>query len=139
MLSKWSAAAGAAPGRYFIALVLVSTAAYLPLAAFFQPWDLKQFGPFAFQPGRLLHYFVYFFASGAVTTGLMQYPTPWLAAFIIAMVLIAFITSIVLEYKGYRYDGYRAAHGYTIADSSAYDEQYSSWTSPCGAARRICA
>src|SRR6266571_1391239 len=63
VLSEWSAAAGAAPGRYFIALVVVSTAAYLPLAAFFQPWDLKQFGPFAFQPGRLLHYVVYFFAG----------------------------------------------------------------------------
>jgi hypothetical protein len=59
-------------------------------------------------------YFVYFFASGAVTTGLMQYPMPWLAAFIIAMVLIAFVAAIVLEYKGYRYDGYRAAHGYTM-------------------------
>ena len=45
-------------------------------------------------------YFVYFFAAGAVATGLMQYPMPGLAAFIIAMVLIAFVLSIVLEYKG---------------------------------------
>ena len=30
------------------------------------------------------------------------------------MVLIAFVLAIVLEYKGYRYDGYRAAHGYTM-------------------------
>lgn len=59
-------------------------------------------------------YFVFFFASGAVTTGLMQYPIPWLAEFIIAMVLVAFGLAIVLEYKGYRYDGYRAAHGYTM-------------------------
>jgi hypothetical protein len=29
------------------------------------------------------------------------------------MVLLAFVVSIVLEYKGFRYDGYRAAHGYT--------------------------
>lgn len=59
-------------------------------------------------------YFVFFFASGAVTTGLMQYPIPWLAEFIIAMVLVAFGLAIVLEYKGFRYDGYRAAHGYTM-------------------------
>jgi hypothetical protein len=59
-------------------------------------------------------YFVYFFASGAVTTGLMQYPMPGMAEFIIAMVLIAFGLAIVLEYKGFRYDGYRAAHGYTM-------------------------
>ena len=59
-------------------------------------------------------YFVYFFAAGAVATGLMQYPIPGLGEFIIAVVLIAFVVSIVLEYKGFRYDGYRAAHGYTM-------------------------
>jgi hypothetical protein len=59
-------------------------------------------------------YFVYFFAAGAVASGLTQYPMPGLAVFIVAMVLIAFVVSIVLEYKGYRYDGYRAAHGYTM-------------------------
>jgi hypothetical protein len=57
-------------------------------------------------------YFVYFFAAGAVATGLIQYPIPGLGEFIIAVVLAAFVASIVLEYKGYRYDGYRAAHGY---------------------------
>jgi hypothetical protein len=59
-------------------------------------------------------YFVFFFAAGAVTTGVVQYPIPWLVEFIIAMVLIVFVVAIVLEYKGYRYDGYRAAHGYTM-------------------------
>ena len=59
-------------------------------------------------------YFVYFFASGAIATGLMQYPMPGLAVFIIVAVLIAFVLAIVLEYKGFRYDGYRAAHGYTL-------------------------
>ena len=28
--------------------------------------------------------------------------------------ILAFVLTIVLEYKGYRYDGYRAAHGYTM-------------------------
>jgi hypothetical protein len=59
-------------------------------------------------------YFVYFFAAGAVASGLMQYPMPWLGEFVVAMVLLAFVVSIVLEYKGFRYDGYRAAHGYTM-------------------------
>jgi len=59
-------------------------------------------------------YFVYFFAAGAVASGMMQYPMPGLATFIVTMVLIAFVVSVVLEYKGYRYDGYRAAHGYTM-------------------------
>lgn len=59
-------------------------------------------------------YFVYFFAAGAVASGLMQYPVPWLAEFIVAMVVIAFVLAIVLEYNGFRYDGYRAAHGYTM-------------------------
>ena len=58
-------------------------------------------------------YFVYFFAAGAIATGLMQYPIPGLGEFIVVMVLLAFVISIVLEYKGFRYDGYRAAHGYT--------------------------
>jgi hypothetical protein len=59
-------------------------------------------------------YFVYFFAAGAVASGLMQYPMPGLAEFVVAMVLIAFVVSMVLEYNGFRYDGYRAAHGYTM-------------------------
>lgn len=59
-------------------------------------------------------YFIFFFASGAITTGLMQYPIRGLGEFILAAVLIAFALAIVLEYKGYRYDGYRAAHGYTM-------------------------
>lgn len=57
-------------------------------------------------------FFSIFFATGAVATGLMQYPMPALVVFIIIVALIALILCIVLEYKGFRYDGYRAAHGY---------------------------
>lgn len=57
-------------------------------------------------------YFTSFFAVGAVATGLMQYPMPGLLAVILISTLVAFVLSVVLEYKGYRYDGYRAAHGY---------------------------
>ncbi len=45
-------------------------------------------------------YFVYFFAAGAVASGLMQYPMPGMATFVVAMVIIAFLVSIVLEYNG---------------------------------------
>lgn len=57
-------------------------------------------------------YFAIFFAVGAAATGLMQYPMPGLAGFVLAIGLVALVLSVVLEYKGFRYDGYRAAHGY---------------------------
>ncbi len=59
-------------------------------------------------------YFIYFFAVGAVSTGLMQYPIVGLGELIIAIALVALLLCIVLEYKGLRYDGYRAAHGYNL-------------------------
>ena len=62
-LADCSAAAAEFPGRYFIALVIISAIAYLPFAAIFKPWDWGQIGPFAFQSGRLLHYVVYFVAG----------------------------------------------------------------------------
>ena len=65
-LGSFAARAGDHPARYFVALAIVSALAYLPLAAIFQPWDLRQVGPFAFQPGRVLHYVVYFFAGVSV-------------------------------------------------------------------------
>jgi hypothetical protein len=62
-LGRVSARAGASPGRYFAALVIVSALAYMPLAAVFRPWDWVQFGPFAFQPSFTLLYIAYFFAG----------------------------------------------------------------------------
>jgi hypothetical protein len=57
-------------------------------------------------------YFAVFFAVGAVASGLMQYPMPGLFVIILIAALIMFVLWVVLEYKGLRYDGYRAAHGY---------------------------
>jgi hypothetical protein len=57
-------------------------------------------------------YFAGFFAVGAVATGLMQYPMPGLLVVILISALVIFVLCVVLEYKGLRYDGYRAAHGY---------------------------
>jgi len=63
---------------------------------------------------RTAGYFAGFFAAGAVASGLMQYPMPVLAAVVLIIVLVALVLCIVLEYKGLRYDGYRAAHGYNL-------------------------
>ena len=57
-------------------------------------------------------YFTALFAVGAVASGLMQYPMPVLAGAILIAALVMLALCIVLEYKGLRYDGYRAAHGY---------------------------
>ncbi len=62
-LGRLSIRAGEFPGRYFVGFAVISALAYLPLASIFKPWDWGQFGPFSFQPGRLLHYTVYFFAG----------------------------------------------------------------------------
>lgn len=56
-------------------------------------------------------YFAGLFAFGAVASGLMQYSIPALAGAILALLLLILTLSIVLEYKGYRHDGYRAAFG----------------------------
>ncbi len=57
-------------------------------------------------------YFAGFFAVGAAASGLMQYRMPALLGVILIVALIIFVLCVVLEYKGFRYDGYRAAHGY---------------------------
>ncbi len=63
MLGRFSAAAGAAPRRYFVVLLAVSTVAYLPLAYAFGVSTWAEFGPFDWQPDRPLLYLVYFFAG----------------------------------------------------------------------------
>ena len=56
-------------------------------------------------------YFAGFFAVGAVASGLMQYPMPVLTGIILFIALVILTVCIVLEHKGVRYDGYRAAFG----------------------------
>ncbi len=51
------------PVRYFAGLVAASALAYVPLALYFGPWSWTQFGIFAFQLSRPLHYAVYFLAG----------------------------------------------------------------------------
>jgi peptidoglycan/LPS O-acetylase OafA/YrhL len=66
MLGRFSASAGTTPRRYFVALLAISAAAYLPLAFAFGVSDWAEFGPFDWQPDRPLLYLVYFFAGVGV-------------------------------------------------------------------------
>jgi hypothetical protein len=63
MLGRFSAAAGVAPRRYFVALLAASTVAYLPLAYVFGVSNWAEIGPLDLQPDRPLLYLVYFFAG----------------------------------------------------------------------------
>jgi hypothetical protein len=56
-------------------------------------------------------YFTGFFAVGAVASGLTQYPMPGLLGVVVITAIVVFVLCVSLEYKGLRYDGYRAAHG----------------------------
>lgn len=65
-LGRISAEAGATPARFFLALLACSALAYVPLALAFGPLRWFEYGIFAFQLSRPLHYAVYFFAGLAV-------------------------------------------------------------------------
>jgi hypothetical protein len=56
-------------------------------------------------------YFAAFCALAAVASGLMQYPLPWLLAAVIALFVLVLVCAAVLDFKGLKYDGYKAAHG----------------------------
>jgi peptidoglycan/LPS O-acetylase OafA/YrhL len=54
------------PTRFFLLVILVSAAAYLPLSAIYPPWQYAGFGPFEAQPSLAPQYVIYFFAGVAV-------------------------------------------------------------------------
>lgn len=56
-------------------------------------------------------YIAGFCAVGAVASGLMQFPLPWLMVLVVFLILLVLAIAAVLDYKGLKYDGYRAAHG----------------------------
>lgn len=56
-------------------------------------------------------YFAGFFAAGAAASGLMQFPMPVLAGIALTSILAVLGLCVLLEHKGLRYDGYRAAFG----------------------------
>ena len=50
----------------FLVLMVLSGAAYVPLAVRFNPFTWRAWGPLAFQTSRSLHYLVYFFLGMAI-------------------------------------------------------------------------
>lgn len=56
-------------------------------------------------------YLAGFFATGAVASGLMQYHMPVLTGIALVMALVLFAAWAVFEFKGMKYDGYRAVFG----------------------------
>ena len=54
------------PIRFLGYLIGISAAVYIPMAVHFNPLAWTQFGPFAFQTSRILHYLVYFLMGIAV-------------------------------------------------------------------------
>lgn len=70
------------PARLVIVLLASSALAYVPLALAFTPFEWLDYGPFAFQLSRPLHYAIYFFAGVGVGAygidhGLLE-PDGWL-------------------------------------------------------------
>jgi len=51
------------PGLFFILLVAITTAVYVPMSLAFGPFSWAAWGPFTFQTSRILLYLVYFFAG----------------------------------------------------------------------------
>jgi peptidoglycan/LPS O-acetylase OafA/YrhL len=71
LLARLSRTAGSFPARYCVVLTVICALGYLPLAAIFTPWDLGQFGPFAYFPSRLGYFAIFFFAGvGAGVNGI---------------------------------------------------------------------
>ena len=65
-LVRLVAFAGADPVRFAIILGTISALVYVPLMLDYSPFAWTNIGPIAFQPSRLLHYFVYFLAGVAI-------------------------------------------------------------------------
>ena len=56
-------------------------------------------------------YFAGLFAVGAASSGLMQYPMPVLASAALVAIMLIVVICVILEYRGQRYDTYRAVFG----------------------------
>jgi hypothetical protein len=59
-LSRISSGASRRPSAFFGKLLLLSAAAYIPMALVFTVYRWSTFGPFTFQTARILHYLLYF-------------------------------------------------------------------------------
>jgi surface polysaccharide O-acyltransferase-like enzyme len=63
MLGHFASKAREHPARFFLLLVGVSTAVFIPMLAIFGAMSWTSVGPFQFQTARLFHYAVYFLAG----------------------------------------------------------------------------
>jgi peptidoglycan/LPS O-acetylase OafA/YrhL len=112
LFGRLSDYAGSQPNRFFIGLVVVSAAVYLPTATRFEPWTWAEWGPFAIQPGFALQYAVYFCAGLAIgahgvergffgpDTNLSQQWSRWLAAMGGAFVLWVVPAALIVKGQG---------------------------------------
>ncbi len=108
-LGRLASTAGTHPARFFVGLAIASAVAYVPLALIYSPWTWTQYGPFAVQLCRPLHYVVYFFAGlglGAygIERGLLAPEGPlvrrwpaWLAAAIVGFCLWIGPTALTVD------------------------------------------
>ena len=108
-LVRLVAFAGGNPVWFMVALGTISALIYVPLMLVYSPFAWTNVGPVAFQPSRLLHYFVYFLAGVAVgghglDRGLLdcdgklaRHWMAWLAAAMAGFVLWAAPTSAILS------------------------------------------
>ena len=66
LLGRLTSSAERRPIAFFGLLLLLSAAAYVPLAVIFNPFRWSAWGPFTFQTSRGLHYLVYFLVGAGV-------------------------------------------------------------------------
>lgn len=59
-------ARSARPAAFFLLLLVLSSAGYIPLSLLVSPYQWPSIGPFAVQAARLAHYAVYFFVGAAL-------------------------------------------------------------------------
>jgi hypothetical protein len=122
-LGRLTASASTRPFAFFAKLLAVSAAAYVPLVLLFGASQWLQFGPFAIQASRMLHYAVYFIAGigvGAVGLNdsllapdgmLQQHWRRWAVA---SPIVFALTTALVIaDYvlKGGEQPGWKIANG----------------------------
>jgi peptidoglycan/LPS O-acetylase OafA/YrhL len=108
-LARLSSTAATDPRRYFWYLLALSALAYVPFAFAFGPLRWFDYGIFAFQLSRPLHYAVYFFAGFGIGVyglergllaadgALAQRWAAWLASACLAFVLWMGLTALSLQ------------------------------------------
>jgi hypothetical protein len=122
-LGHLTASANTRPFAVFAKLLAISAAAYVPLVLIFGASQWLQFGPFAIQASRMLHYAVYFIAGigvGAVglntsllaPDGMLQHRwRRWAIAAPIVFILTAALTIAGYVTKGADQPGWEIANG----------------------------